>query len=95
MFKNLELVFIRLTLFSILGLGFFGFLFIIFGLLYLFALVSSLLVLRLMGLVCIFFFVLLGILLYTYTLLPVKYLVSGSTREFQHTIRFDKVVADE
>lgn len=95
MFKNIELVFIRLTLFSILGLGFFGFLFIIFGLLYLFALVSSLLVLRLMGLLCIFFFVLLGILLYTYTLLPVKYLVSGSTREFQHTIRFDKVVADE
>lgn len=81
MFKNLELVFIRLTLFSILGLGFFGFLFIIFGLLYLFALVSSLLVLRLMGLLCIFFFVLLGILLYTYTLLPVKYLVNGSTRD--------------
>ena len=95
MFKNLELVFIRLTLFSILGLEFFGFLFIIFGLLYLFALVSSLLVLRLMGLLCIFFFVLLGVLLYTYTLLPVKYLVSGSTRKFQHTIRFDKVVADE
>lgn len=95
MFKNLELVFIRLTFFSILGLGFFGFLFIIFGLLYLFALVSSLLVLRLMGLLCIFFFVLLGILLYTYTLLPVKYLVSGSTREFQHTIQFNKVVADE
>ena len=81
MFKNLELVFIRLTLFSILGLGFFGFLFIIFGLLYLFALVSSLLVLRLMGLLCIFFFGLLVILLYTYTLLPVKYLVNGSTRD--------------
>lgn len=81
MFKNLELVFIRLTLFSILGLGFFGFLFIIFGLLYLFALVSSLLVLRLIGLFCIFFFVLFGVLLYTYTLLPVKYLVGGSTRK--------------
>lgn len=46
MFKNLELVFIRLTLFAVLGLGLFGFLFIIFGLLYLFALVSNILVLR-------------------------------------------------
>lgn len=77
MFKNIELVFIRLTFFSIFGLGFFGFLFVIFGLLYLFALVSNLLVLRFIGLLCIFFFVLLGILLYTYTLLPVKYLVGG------------------
>ena len=56
MFKNLELVFIRLTFFSIFGLGFFGFLFVTFGLLYLFALVSNLLVLRLIGLFCIFFF---------------------------------------
>ena len=81
MFKNLELVFIRLTFFAVLGLGLFGFLFVNFGLLYLFALVSNLLVLRLIGLFCIFFFVLFGVLLYTYTLLPVKYLVSGSTRE--------------
>lgn len=81
MFKNIELVFIRLTFFSIFGLGFFGFLFVISGLLYLFALVSSLLVLRLLGLLFIFFFVLFGVLLYTYTLLPVKYLESGSTRK--------------
>lgn len=81
MFKNLELVFIRLTLFAVLGLGLFGFLFIIFGLLYLFALVSNILVLRLIGLLCIFFFVLFGILLYTYTLLPIKYQVGDSTRK--------------
>ena len=81
MFKNLELVFIRLTFFAVLGLGLFGFLFIIFGLLYLFALVSNLLVLRLIGLLCIFFFVLFGVLLYTYTLLPIKHLVGDSTRK--------------
>lgn len=81
MFKNLELVFIRLTFFAVLGLGLFGFLFVIFGLLYLFALVSNLLVLRLLGLLCIFFFILFGLLLYTYTLLPIKHLVVDSTRE--------------
>lgn len=81
MFKNIELAFIRLTLFSVLGFELFGFLFVIFGLLYLFAMVSSLLVLKLVSILFIFFFVLFGVLLYTYTLLPVKYLIGNSTRK--------------
>lgn len=81
MFKNIELVFIRLTLFSVLGFELFGFLFVIFGLLHLFAVVSSLLVLKLVSILFIFFFVLFGVLLYTYTLLPVKYLIGNSTRK--------------
>ena len=55
MFKNIELVFIRLTLFSVLGFELFGFLFVIFGLLHLFAVVSSLLVLKLVSILFIFF----------------------------------------
>lgn len=81
MFKNIELVFIRLTIFSVIGVGFFGFLFVLFWLLHLFSLVSGLLVLRLLGLLFIFFFVLFGVLLYTYALLPVKYLIGNSTGE--------------
>lgn len=81
MFKHIELVFIRLTILSVFGFEFFGFLFVLFGLLHLFALVSGLLVLRLLGLLFIFFFVLFGVLLYTYTLLPVKYLIGNSTRK--------------
>ena len=79
MFKNIELVFIRLTIFSVIGIGCFGFLFVMFGLLQLFALVSSLLVLRLVSLLFIIFFILFSVLLYTYALLPIKYLTGNSS----------------